>query len=113
MEKKISDADKKIPNTSGLFKKSEYNAKIRKIESKILSISELSTNSALTVVENKIPDVSSLVKTKKTNCGTKISEIEKKVTDHDHDKYITTSELTAKKLCCKISTSKFTNRDIF
>ena len=44
----------------------------------------------MSAVENKIPDVSSLVK--KTNYETKISDIEKKITDHDHDKYITTSE---------------------
>ena len=29
---------------------------------------------------------------KKTGYKTKISEIEKKITDHDHDKYITTPE---------------------
>ena len=39
-----------------------------------------------------IPSGSSLVK-KKTECDTKISELEKKLTDYDHDKYITTSEL--------------------
>ena len=50
----------------------------------------LATNSALTAVENKIPDVSSLVK--KTDYDTKISEIVKKVSDHNHDKYITTPE---------------------
>ena len=55
---------------------------------KIPNISGLATNSALTVVENKIPDVSSLVK--ETDYNTKISDIEKKITDHDHDKYITT-----------------------
>ena len=48
------------------------------------------TNSALTAVENKIPDVSSLVK--KTDYDTKISEIEEKVSDHNHGKYITTPE---------------------
>ena len=72
---------KKIPNTSG---------KITEIEGKIPSISRLATNSALNAVENKIPDTSSLVK--KTDYNTKISETEKKVTDHDHDQYITTSE---------------------
>ena len=41
-------------------------------------------------MENKIPDVSSLVK--KTKYDTKVSELEKKLTDHNHDKYITTSE---------------------
>ena len=41
-------------------------------------------------MENKIPDVSSLVKN--TYYNTKITEIEKKLTDHNHDKYITTPE---------------------
>ena len=44
----------------------------------------------MSAVENKIPDVSSLVK--KTICDTKISELEKKLTDHNHNKYITTPE---------------------
>ena len=41
-------------------------------------------------VKNKIPDVSSSVK--KTDYNTKVSEIETKVADHFHDKYITTLE---------------------
>ena len=41
-------------------------------------------------MENKIPSVSRLVK--KTDYDTKITEIEKKLTDHNHDKYITTPE---------------------
>ena len=41
-------------------------------------------------MENKIPSVSSLVK--KTDYDTKISELEKKLTDHNHGKYITTPE---------------------
>ena len=56
----------------------------------MFSISGLATNSSLTAVENKIPDVSGF--TTKTNYNTKISEIEKKVSDHNHDKYITTPE---------------------
>ena len=40
-------------------------------------------------MENKIPNVSGLVN--KTNYKTKISELEKNITDHDQDKYITTS----------------------
>ena len=50
----------------------------------------MATNTALTAVENKIPDVSSLVK--KTDYNIKISEIENKVNDHNHGKYITTPE---------------------
>ena len=40
-------------------------------------------------MEIKIPNVTNLVK--KTDCNTKISEIENKITvDYDHDEYITT-----------------------
>ena len=42
------------------------------------------------MIENKIPSVRSLVK--KTDYYTKISELEKKLTDHNHDKYIITPE---------------------
>ena len=42
------------------------------------------------MVEDKIPDVSSLVK--KTNYDTEINELEKKLTDHNHDNHITTTE---------------------
>ena len=54
----------------------------------------MATTSALTVVENKILNVSNLVKKKKqqTDYDTKISEIEKRVADHNHDKYLTTPE---------------------
>ena len=46
------------------------------------------TTTALNAVENKIPNVSNLVK--KTNYKTKVSETENKITtDHDHDKDIT------------------------
>ena len=66
------------------------NSKISEVENKIPSITGLATNSASTNVENDIPDVSSLVK--KTDCNTKISEIENKVNDHNYEKYITTLE---------------------
>ena len=62
----------------------DFNAKITEVDGKIPSISGLATNSALTAVENSL--------VKKTNYNTKISEIEKKTTDHNHDKYITTPE---------------------
>ena len=48
-----SDLKKKIPVTGGLVKKMDYDAKITEIEKKILSISGLSTNAALTTVENE------------------------------------------------------------
>ena len=73
-----------------MVKKTDFNAKINEVESKIPGITGLSTSSSLTAVENKIPDVSSLVK--KTDYDTKVSDIEKKITDYDHDKYIATPE---------------------
>ena len=59
-----------------LLKKTDYNAKTVKIESKIPRISGLTTNAALTAVENKILNVSNLVK--KTEYDAKISDIESK-----------------------------------
>ena len=61
------DTDKKelenrISDTSALVKKTDYNTKITQNEGKIPSISGLATNAALTTVENKTPNISSLVK---------------------------------------------------
>ena len=67
-----------------MVKKTDFNAKVTEIEGKILSISGLATNKALTAVENKTPDIGSLVK--KADYNTKISEIKNKVNDHNHDK---------------------------
>ena len=79
-----SEFENKIPDTSGLVKKTYYDAKITETESKILDVSILVTKAALTTVENKIPDV--------TNCDTKVKEIENKLNNHNHNKYITTPE---------------------
>ena len=64
----------------------------------------MATTSALTSVENKILSVSNLVK--KTNYNAKITEIEKKLTDHNHDKYITTAEFNKLKLAQAYLTTK-------
>ena len=89
-EDKISKIDKKYLMLVAWLKKPDYSSKITELGNKIPSITGLATNSALTAVENKIPDVGSLAK--KSNYNTKISEIENKVNDHNHDKYITTLE---------------------
>ena len=47
-------------------------------------------------------DTSDLVK--KTGCNTKINETQKKITDHDHDKCITTQEFN------KLTSDNFTVR---
>ena len=56
-----SDLEKKIPDTSALVKKTNYNAKITEIENKISSIGGFAATSALTAVEDKMPDITSLV----------------------------------------------------
>ena len=91
-------------DTSDFVMKTKYQTKFRdvnnviikaeltELENEIPDVSSLATKAALTAVENKIPSVSSLIK--KTEYDTKISEIEKKITDHNHDKYITTPEFS-------------------
>ena len=83
---KISEIEDKIPDISSLATKTALNT----VENKIPSISNLATKTALTTVENKIPNISGLVK--KTDYNTKITDIENKLNNHNHDKYIATSE---------------------
>ena len=78
------ELEKKIPDTSGLVKKTDYNAKITEIEDKIPSISILAKVTVLTAIENKIPNISSLYTIKKQIMDN-FTEIEKKLTDHNHD----------------------------
>ena len=90
---KFTGLENKIPNTSGLVKKTDYNSKITEIENKIPDISRLATKATLTTVENKIPSISGLVK--KTDYNTNITDIENILNNHNHDKYVATSEFNA------------------
>ena len=72
---------------TNLTTKTTLNAKINEGKREIPSITILATDTAL---ENKIPNVSNLVK--KNDYNTKINETEKSISDHDHDKHITTPE---------------------
>ena len=65
-----------------MVNKSYFNTKTT--EAEILNISGLATKPGQTTVKNKIPSVSNLVK------KSKITEVEKKLTDHNHDKCFTT-----------------------
>ena len=76
----------KIPDISGLATKTALTT----VENKIPSIKNLATKTALTTAENKIPSISGLVK--KTDYDTKITDIENKLNNHNHDKYVATSE---------------------
>ena len=76
------------------FLKNDHNVKISELENKIPIIRGLALSnwieSALNPIENKVPNFSSLVK--KTDYDIKVGEAEKKLTDHSHNKYVTTSE---------------------
>ena len=50
----IKQLEKKIPDTSGIVKKTGCNAKNSEVEGKMPSISGLATHAALTAVENRL-----------------------------------------------------------
>ena len=85
-----TELENEIPDTSGLVKETKYNTKITELENKIPDISNLTTKPALTAIENKMPSVSNLVK--KPDYDTKVTETENKLNNHNHNKYIDTSE---------------------
>ena len=81
-----TELETKIPNATDFVKK----AKLTELENKFPDISNIATKTALTAVENKTPDVKNLVN--KTDYQAKVTEIENKHTNHNHDKYTDTQE---------------------
>ena len=68
----------------------------------------------MTAVENKIPNVSNLVK--KTEYNAKISENESKIINNNHEKYITTSEfikLTTENFKARLAQAKLVTKTDF
>ena len=59
-----SELENKISDTSSLFKKTDYNAKITEIGCKIPNVTNSATKTALITVKNKMSDVSGLVSNK-------------------------------------------------
>ena len=68
----------------------------------------LAIKTALTAVENKLPDVSNLVKG--TDYNYEVTEIENKLNNRDHDKYIDTSEF--KKLAGDVFNAKLAKANL-
>ena len=99
-----TELEKKIPTVTGFVKK----AKLTELENKIPDISNLPTKTALTAVENKIHDVHDLVK--KTDYNTKVTEIENKVNNHNHNKYIDTPEFN--KLPASVFNARLTQANL-
>ena len=72
------------------------------------------TTSALAAVENKISSGTNLVK--KTDYDTKVYEIEKKITDHSHDKYTATpglNKLTAENFAARLAQANLVTKTDF
>ena len=111
---KIKSIEEKILDITDLATKIILNTKINEVKNELPSTSGLATTSALTVVENKIPNVSNLVK--KTDYDAKVNEIEKKITNHTHDKYITTPEfnkLTAENFVARLAQADLVTKTDF
>ena len=77
-------------DTNDFVLKTNNNTDKTELEKEVPNIRNLETKTALTAVESKIPNFSNLVK--KTDYSTKITDIESKLNNHNHDKYIDTSE---------------------
>ena len=68
----------------------------------------MATRIALNTVEDKIPSVSKLVK--KTDYNTNVDTIEKKINDHNHQKYNTTPEfnkLTSENIAARLKLANY------
>ena len=89
---KLKNIDDKIPSITNLATTTALIIKINKVKNKIPNITNLATTNALTAVEIKILNVSNLVK--KTDQNTKISVTGNEITvNHNHsNKYIATQE---------------------
>ena len=68
----------------------------------------ITTTSALTAVENKFLVL--LIQLKKTDYDAQVSEIENKLSDHTHDKYITTPEFN--KLAADVFNARFAQANL-
>ena len=81
-----TDLENRIPDVTDFLKNQNS------LNKKIPDVNNLATKTTLTTVENKIPDVSTLVK--KTDYNNEVTEIENKLNNHNHDKYIDSPEFS-------------------
>ena len=106
---KIKNIKNKIRDITNLATKTTRNAKINEVKGKIPSITNLATAAALTAVEKKRSNVI-------PEYNTKIKEIENKITDHNHEKYIITPEfnkLTAKNFAARLAQANLVTKTDF
>ena len=105
-----TELEKKVAHVNNIVKKT----KLTELENKISDISNLATKTALSTVENKISSFSNLVK--KTDYKTKVTELEIRLNNHNHDKYIDASEfykLTAGVFNARLAQANFITKTEF
>ena len=89
----MNEVKGEIPNITNLAKTAALNSKINEVKGKIPSTINLGSTTVLTAVENKIPDISSLVKkltitqeiaalVNKTDFDDKLKKLNKKVSSN-------------------------------
>ena len=79
--------------------KTTFNSKINQVKGEILL---------------KVKCLVLVIQSNKTDYNTKFSEMEKKITDHDHDKYITTPEfdkLTAENFAARLAQADLASKN--
>ena len=82
---KLNKVKGEIHNITKLAIDAFLNAKINEVKGEMDNITNLATTSALNTVEHSV--------SQKNDYNTKINETEKKITEHNHDKYIIIKEL--------------------
>ena len=102
----IKNIEDKIPDITNLSTKTTLNGKINEVKGEMHSINNLATtadlNANINEVKNKIPNIADLATTtaltviENTDYNGKSNEIEKKFTDHDHDKYNNTPKFNTR-----------------
>ena len=85
---KIKNIEDKGPDITNLATKNAFNAKVNEVKGEISGITNLGIKTVLKCLVL-------VIQSKKTDYNTKINKIEKKLTDNNRDKYITTQGFIA------------------
>ena len=95
----VNKNENRIPDISNLATKTETKTALTTVENKIPNISGLATKTDLNTVDNKIPDISNLAtKTALTTIENKIPDISSLVKKSDYNTKITEVENNTNKL---------------
>ena len=88
---KINEVKGEVASITNSTTTAALDAKINEFKGKIPNITNLATILLLLLL--KIKYLTLVIQSKKTDYNRKINEIEKKITDYDHDRYITSPEI--------------------